>query len=850
MLCSYLKFLMLKIGNLQFYLMRTLLIPVIVIGGLMFNNPLAYSQVESDSTTFDVGNPEDFIPKEFKILGIDVVGAETTREDFIPSTSGLEEGMEITIPGEEISNAIKRLLRTGLYEDVEIRQKQKMGNGIFLEIWVLEQPRLNKFDIDGGKKSHRRDLKEEIDLLKGFAVTDAKKQQARRTINNFYKEKGYWETEVDIYRSAYDSSANTLDLQIDVDPGTRYEVKQIKIHNNEKVEEKEIKKLLKPVKVDKWYKFLGKKEFKAEDFAEGKQNVVDFYRKNGYMDFRIKKDSVYLYNYKKDKKGVMVELFLQEGPQYKVRNISWDGNTVYTDEQLTAALGFGKGEVFNEEKYRRNLEFKQDGSDITSLYQNIGYLFFQVQEDIRIVGKDSVDLNFFIFEDEIATINQVNFTGNTKTHDDVVRRSMRTIPGNKFSRDAILRTVRELGQLGYFVPEEITPDVSPNPEEKTVDITFNLNESASTDNFEFSGGFGGQGVGVILSARVNFTNFSIQNAFNGGPWTPLPSGDGQRLSLGAQLSGRGFQSYNFSFQEPWFRGRPNSLGLGFNYSSLNLSNSFSGRGSSDITNKQLQASISLGKRLKWPDDFFTLRTILSFQKSKATGQQLFFTGENTVLSITEQLERNSVDNPISPNSGSKLILSAELGAPLGSFEQFYKLKTTYQNHIPLIDKLVFSTGVEYGYIGFLGKSNRNNFNRFFLGGTAIQQRQAFINDNIDLRGFPGGTGLSAISPIVDGQAVGGRVFAKYSAEMRYPVVGSQQMRIIPYVFFDAGNSFLNLETFDPFDLKRAVGPGLRLFLPILGMIDISMGRRLDGLGPNSGVDAGEFEFLFNIGAPF
>ena len=385
------------------------------------------AQVEQDTTTFEIGSPEDFIPKKYKILGIDVVGAESTNKDFIPSTSGLEEGMEITIPGKEISNAIERLYRTGLYEDVQIRQKQKMGNGIFLEIWVLEQPTLNKFKLKGGKKKHRRDLEEELNLMEGFAVTDASKKQARKTIRNYYKKKGYWETEVDIFRSKYDSTTNKVNLTIQTDPGTRYEVKTIKVHGNENFDDKEIRKKLKPLKLDKWYKIFSKKEFIKEDFEEGKGKVTDFYRKNGYRDFRIKRDSVYLYNHKKNKKGVAVELFMHEGPQYHVRNITWQGNTVYTDGRLTQALGFSKGEVFNQEKLDRNLNFNQESSDVTSLYQNIGYLFFQVQPDIEIVGKDSLDLNFFIFEDEIASINQVSFDGNTRTHDNVVRRDMRTL---------------------------------------------------------------------------------------------------------------------------------------------------------------------------------------------------------------------------------------------------------------------------------------------------------------------------------------------------------------------------------------------------------------------------------------
>ncbi|HAW79556.1 MAG TPA: outer membrane protein assembly factor BamA, partial [Balneola sp.] len=299
---------------------------------------------------------------------------------------------------------------------------------------------------------------------------------------------------------------------------------------------------------------------------------------------------VFIYNYVKDLDGVGVTITLEEGPQYKVRNITFDGNTVYTDEQLTAALEFEEGDVFNQEKFELNLTFNKNSTDVTSLYQNIGYLFFNATPTIEKVAEDSLDIYIDIYEDEIATVKEVGFTGNTKTHDDVVRRTLRTVPGNKYSRDAIVRSIRELGTLGYFDAQNLQPDIIPDPNNKSVDIIYRLDESVSTDNFEFSGGYGGQSIGAIISARVNFNNFSIKRAFEKGGWTPIPSGDGQKVSLGVQVTGQGYQSYSVSFVEPWLNGKPTSLGVNFAYNLIN--NTRFGVGKSEL----FSGSVSIGKR--------------------------------------------------------------------------------------------------------------------------------------------------------------------------------------------------------------------------------------------------------------
>ena len=800
---------------------------------------LRAQDTSQDSLDFEIQNPLEMVPQQFEVLSLTVTGVNTVRESFIKSTSGLEEGSTISIPGDDIPEAIRQLNRTGLFSDIKIIERGRTGSGIHLEIRIQEQPRLGEYRIRGVKKSQRKDLRERINLLSGFAVTDATLSQAVNTIQKFYREKGFWNTEVEVSRSETDTVRNRVMVNFNIDAGDKLEIKDIKIAGNEHFKEKKLRKKLKPLKEDKWWKIFGKKLFKEEDFEEGKDKLRAYYGEHGFRDFRILKDSVYTYEYKEGKEGVRVYLELYEGPQYKVRNITWNGNTVYTDEQLTEALGFEKGDIFNSKKFEENWQINQNNTDITSLYQNVGYLFSQIQPNIEVVAEDSLDIHFEIYEGEIATIEEVSFSGNTKTHDDVIRRTLRTVPGQTYSRQAIMRTIRELGQLGYFQPQAITPDLNPNVENNTVDISYQLDESQSTDNFEFSGGFGGRGIGIILSARINFNNFSIQRAIRGEGWNPIPSGDGQKLSIGAQVTGGGFQSYNLGFQEPWLSGKPISLGVNFSY---NLFKFRTGK------NELFSSSVSLGRRLKWPDDFFSQRTELSYQLFDVAGSSFLAEGASNILSIREVIERNSVNNPISPTTGSKLQLSFEIAPPLPRFSQFYKIKWLYQNHTPLVGKLVFSNTVQFGYLGYLGPDSRSNFHRFELGGTQLQQRQSFLTDNIDLRGFPGGNNGS-ITPRRDGEEIGGRLFSKYTLELRYPAISQHQIQVIPYTFFDAGNAYLNFDRFAPFNVKRATGFGARLFLPILGLIDISYGYRLDGI-PGTQVRAGEWEFLFNIGTPF
>ncbi len=822
----------------------------ILVFGLLFQDVTA-----QDKDKIQIQDPTTFSNRQFEIRNITVSGLVTARETYLLSSSGLRQGDRIQIPGEEISNAIRQLHRTGLFSDVQILHDRVGGNYVDIEIKVQEQPRLQRYELVGPRRSHRRDLREQLNLLSGFAVTTSVLEQAKRTIHRYYRERGHWDTQINIIQEPSTTGENRVNLTFEIEPGDRIKVREINFHGNEQFSDRRLRKEFSEIKQDRWWRIFRRHVFTQDDYDEGINNVLQYYRDQGFMDVRVLQDSVYVDDWRR-KEGVHFDIHLQEGPQYRIRNIEWDGNSVYSDEELTMFFGFEKGDVFNETRFYQNLEYNPDESDITSLHQNIGYLFFQIQPNIQHVDGDSLDVRFDIVEDEIATVRRVSFTGNTKTHDDVVRRTIRTSPGQTYSRSNIVRSIRELGQLGYFNPEGIQPDLQPDFEEKTVDIVYDLDETQGTDNFEFSGGFGGRQIGVILAARVNFNNFSIRRMFEPGGWAPIPSGDGQRLSLGVQVTGRGYQSYNFSFTEPWLRGRPTSLGVSLSYDFLNYSQrGFGGIQQPDRRNELFSASTSIGRRLQWPDDYFTQRFVLTYNRFNVLGfSNIFDDGRADLLTLRHVLERNSVDNPISPRQGSKFSVSGEFAVPVPGFAQFYKLKSEYQHHHNIFSRLVLSGTAEYGYMGYFSDANQSNFQRFYLGGTQIQQRQNFLNDNIDMRGFPGGFS-GVISPVDDSQSqIGGRVYNKYTLELRYPAVSSEQIQLIPYAFMDAGNAFHGLSEFDPFDVKRAVGFGARIFLPILGLVDISYGYRLDGVAPHTdnqqGLQPGEWEFLFNIGAPF
>lgn len=799
---------------------------------LVLSPVLAFAQI-SDPTLNQ--------PRQYTIASIQVVGADVQTQAFVLASASLDVGDVVQIPGPQIADAVRRIYRSGLFSEVDIFQVAVLGDRIELEIRVKEQPRLDDYTITGVRRGQRRELREQMNLLSGFAITESMIAQAKGTIRRYYEEKGYAEVDIEHTFGKVDTLRNRQNLNFDIELGRRIQIQKIEIKGNEAFSDRKLRKTMKEIKVNTWWR-LTRQLFKQDKYETALENVANLYKKNGYRDFYVQTDTVYTYDYRGNKEGIAVELTVCEGPQYTVRNITWEGNTLYPAEALTQALDFEEGDIFNEEKFTSNLQANKNSTDVTSLYHDAGYLFFQVSDEIVLAPDNQLDLKFIIAEDEIAKVRAVTFSGNTKTNDDVVRRTIRSVPGQNYNRTAIIRTVRELATLGYFTPEKITPNLVPNFERKTVDVDFALDESVSTDNFEFSGGFGGRQFGVILSTRVNFNNFSAQNMFNKSAWSPLPSGDGQKLSLGVQVTGGGYRNYSFSFMEPWFMGRPNSFGFGSSYSYY--------RFSTTQKYEQFSTYVSYGRRLQWPDDYFTHTSTLNYQMFDVFSQEGFIRpGRASMISLKQILERNSLDNPISPSFGSKFTLAGEFAPPMADFKQFYKINTAFQNHIPVVGKLVFTNGFEYGFLGWFNDDKKSQFSRFYLGGTPLQQQQTFYRENIDLKGYPGGFGGS-ISPYLNGREVGGTIYNKYYSELRYPAISNDQVQIIPYMFAEAGNAYLGFRDFDPFTLKRSSGFGVRLFLPILGLIDLSYGYRYDGVEGSQFVQPGKWEFLFNIGAPF
>ncbi|TNE71966.1 outer membrane protein assembly factor BamA [bacterium] len=792
-----------------------------------------------DKPKLQIEDPTLNAPQKYKILGVEVVGVDKNNA-YIIATAGLDEGKEIRIPGSDLPNAINTLNRTGLFSDVKIYIKQKIGDGVFLLISLKEQPRLASYELKKIKRSEREDLKDMLTLLPGFAITESAKAQATNTIIRFYENKGFRYTKVDIKEELVDTSRNRAKLIITVDKGKKMEVKKLNFIGNTFYKAKKLRGNVGDLKEDRWYHIFSATTFKKEDFEKGKEELITFYRKNGFRDARIVRDSVYIYTYKKGVEAIGVDIEIYEGPRFKVRNVTWEGNTVYTDEQLSASLDLRKGDVYNQQKFEENLYFNKNNTDVSSKYQDIGYLFFQVEPKVTTVGEDSLDFHFLIAEDEKAIIKEVSFSGNTRTHDQVVRRNLRTVPGATYSRQNIQRSIRELATLSYFQPETISPNLDYDYEKKTVSIDYSMKELAGTDNFEFSGGFGGAQIGIIVSARLNFNNFSIQSINDKEAYSPLPSGDGQRLSLGVQVTGNGYQNFDIGFQEPWLFGRPNSLGINASYSLFKTTAS---------RDELFSASVSYGQRLQWPDDYFTHTTVLQYQAYDVFGSYINEEGKVYVLNIQQIIERNSLDNFISPNSGSRLTLSGTIAPPFAGFSQFYKLKFKFSHHIPVVGKFVLTYGTEFGHLGYFGNKDRSPFEKFYLGGTPLQQRQTFTRENIDLKGYPGGF-TGSISPIGQtGDLIGGNYYVKYMTELRYPAVQNEQLQLIPYLFAEGGNAFDKFYNVSPFDLKRSSGFGMRLFLPILGLIDLSYGYRFDSI-PNTQVRSGNWEFLFNIGPSF
>lgn len=815
---------------------------------------------------FDYGEP-----KEYEIAGVKVTGADFSDDNAIISISGFRIGEKIKVPGPLTARALKSLWKLSLFEDIQIYKEKTVGDKIFLEIEVKERPRLSSHTYRGTKKTHNDDLNKAVNvhLVKGGIITENIKTNAKTAIQDYYVEKGFLDAKVDVLEKDDPKKPNSVRLVFDVNRGKKVKIQNITFSGNNNLNDRKLRKQMEETKRRK--KMFTSSKLIKEEYEKDKKLIIAKYNKSGFRDAKISKDSIW----REANGNLMMHLTIDEGNRYFFRNISWKGNSIYDTQTLTNVLGIEKGEVYNNELLQTRLSFSQQGRDVSTLYMDEGYLFFQVDPvEVAIVG-DSIDLEIRIFEGPQATIDKVVIKGNDRTNEHVIRRELRTVPGEKFSRTDIIRSQREIINLGYFNPEALGINTPVNAERGTVDIEYQVEEKPS-DQLELSAGWGGFGRGVIGTLGVTFNNFSLANITKPETWSPLPQGDGQRVSLRAQTNGRFYQSYNASFTEPWLGGKkPTSLTVaGFH---TKLSNGFTrssaNYGALGITG----VSISLGTRLKWPDDNFVTSTALNLQRINLNNwsRALFITdfgdlvtaGEYYNLSINQTFTRSSVNDPLFPRNGSKVSLSAQFTLPYSLFNdddysdrpteerykflEYHKWRFNAEWYNTIVGKLVMKVDAKIGMIGQYNKEvGISPFERFQLGGDGLNNQSLGLNvgtDIISLRGYEvQDLEANTRNNIQTTQAVPTPIFNKFTVEMRYPVSLNPSSTIYVLAFAQGGNAYQSFRDYNPYDLKRSAGLGLRVFLPMFGMLGFDYGVGFDKEGPVSLSNMGNFNIVLGF----
>lgn len=851
-------------------------------------------------------------PRKYEVTEVVTSGLQYLDEGAVVAITGIRVGDRIDIPGDDISFAIKKMWKQGLFADIEVKYEVVSEGKVKLILELTERPRLTSYRFNGIKKSKESEISDELSLVKGRILTDASIKNAELNIKKYFKGKGYLNVEVNSVQKTDEVVSNGVELIFNIDKKKKVKIEDLYIVGNSAFGDRRIKSKLKNTrerlrftlledivsraihsKPKDWFSFFAKQDsvglsraldyfgehvnvnfFKSSklvqsDYEEDKNSIIDFYNSKGYRDAEITYDSIF-----DEGDNISIEIGVHEGQKYYFRDIMWTGNFTYSDEVLSSVLNIDKGDVYNLEKINRKLNYDPTDNDISSLYMDNGYLFFNVTPVEVNVEQDSIDLELRIYEGAQATINKVTISGNTRTNDHVVLRELRTIPGEKFSRQKLIRTQRELSQLGYFNPETVNPTPVPNPNDGTVDINWEL-EEVSNDQIQLSGGWGGF-IGFVGSLGVTFNNFSINNFLDFGNWDPLPVGDGQVLSLQFQANGRQYQSYNASFTEPWLGGKkPNALTIGGNYSNqgefVDWRNPRSGiAGSFRI----LRGFVSLSRRLKWPDNYFTLSNSLEYSRytldnSERFGSQIGCSNcDANNFNFKTTIARNSIDNPIFPRSGSNISLAVSLTPPYSllnnkdysalSFEQsinfleFNKWMFDASFFNQVIGDLVINTRANFGIIASYGdKVGVGPFERFILGGSGLAGGQGFIlgSDIIALRGYEDNSlrPTELIQSFEQGevstrQISGGTIYNKFVMEMRYPISLNPSATIFILGFGEAGNTWTGFDNYNPYDLKRSAGVGARIFMPAFGTIGIDWGYGFDNAPGTDTPSGGQIHF--------
>jgi outer membrane protein insertion porin family len=797
---------------------------------------------------------------EYEIGGIVVVGTDYLDKNVIVLSSGLAVGDKIFVPGESITKAIKNLWDLNLFSDISISADKVTGKTIFLSINLEERPRLTKFSFKGVKKSDADDIREKIKLNRGKIVTDNLIVTSKNTIKEFYVDNGYLDVVVDVTQTVDTTSQNGVILVFKVDKKKKVKIEKIIFEGNKSIVAGKLKRTMKETKEKRWYNIFKASKYIEENYEGDKEKIIAKYNAKGFRDAHIAFDTVYNSN-----PGLIsIKIKIDEGPKYYFRNITWVGNSKHTTTELDNILSIKKGDIYSQAVLDARLYMSQDSRDVTSLYMDDGYLFFQIQPTEILVENDSIDIEMRIYEGKQARINKVTVVGNTKTNDKVIIREIRTKPGQLFSRADIIRTQRELAQLRYFNPEKLGVNPKPNPADGTVDIEYVVEEQAS-DQLELSGGWGANR--LIGTLGVSFNNFSARNMFKPSAWRPVPAGDGQALSVRAQTTGRFYTSFSASFTEPWLGGKkPNSFSTTIYHNRQNQT----GLRYDDPLRQTLfitGISFGLGKRLKKPDDYFTLfqeLNIANYQLNNFVGTFTFKNGNAVNASYKVALSRNSIDAPIYPRSGSQVTTSLQFTPPYSKFRaealntsnyytretddtrfvEYYKYKFTTTWYMPLdkAKKLVLMTKLGFAYLGAYNKNlGFSPFERFYLGGSGLTGFALDGREIIALRGY-------LDQSVGNTQGTGSVVVNKYTMELRYPLSLNPSATIYILGFADAGNAWTNYKKYSPFDVVRGAGAGVRVFLPMFGLLGLDYGWGFDKVDNRNNNGNGKGQFHFTIGA--
>lgn len=816
---------------------------------------------------------------KYEIAEITITGADNYEDFLLVGFSGLSVGDIVSVPGEAISKAVKLFMRQGLFSDVKIYATKIADGKVWLNISLKERPRVSEINFKGLKKGEIEDLEVKLGIVKGNQITPNISDRAKKVIERYMEEKGFFNVDAKVFQRNDPNKAGHVIVDVDVDKKLKTKVHQIVITGNNVLSFNQINKTMKKTNDRNWRNFFRTKKFVKEEYEKDKIALIDKYNEIGYRDAYIVADSVVRF----DDKTVSVYITVNEGKKYYFRNIKWIGNTIYPYDYLDAILGIKKGDVYNHKHLMERLQTDENEA-VSKLYQDRGYLFSNIEPVEVQIDNDSIDFEMRIYEGKPATINEIGIKGNTRVYEHVVRRELRTKPGQLYSQSDIMRSLRELAQMGHFDQEKLKPDIQPNPENGKVDVTYEL-ETKGSDQVEFSAGWGS--TGIVGSIGLKFSNFAIQNLFRPETYRIVPQGEGQTFSLNARTNGSSYSSVSLSFLEPWLGGkRPNSLSSSIYYSSQssisdrylkNMSSypgygysyggygGYGGYGSSygnsygnssmyetetdpDKYMRTIGATIGYGKRLNWPDDFFTFYGEMSYQLFMLNDwyKSMFpmTEGHFNNLSLNLVLSRNSIDNPIYTRRGSSFSLGLKFTPPYSSFNgkdyssdlsdqekykwiEYHKWTFSGKMFTPLTtnDKsLVLMSRVMFSYLGHYNKNVKSPFETFYMGGDGMSAYTSYGTDYVAMRGYESGS-LTPYNGVTGSYA--GYLYNKFTMELRYPLSLEQSATIYALTFLEAGNAFSSIKGYNPFDLKRSAGVGVRIFLPMVGMMGIDWGYGFD-----------------------